>query len=51
MSHKCAFCPRKANYKNEYEVGTRIKVSYYCKGHKIEGCAFGFLEEKDLERI
>ena len=51
MSPKCAFCPRRANYKQEHNAGDKTKVSYYCEGHKIEGCDFGFLEEKDLERI
>lgn len=51
MTQKCAFCPRRANWKQEYKVGDRIKVSYYCEGHKIEGCEFGFLVEKELEKI
>ena len=48
---KCAFCHRKASYKQEHRVGNKIKITYYCEGHKKEGCAFGFLEENELKKI
>jgi len=48
---KCVFCHRTASHKQITHLKHKDYISYYCKGHKQEGIAFGFLEEEELIKI